>query len=248
MPPPVLTSLALTFRAVFDPTVAVPAAVERRAFGFPILLLVLAVSASGAAVAYRLDPSPVVTQGLEAKGELKKASEREVSDEIQQAQRVALVGGVAKGLLAMPLLALLAALVLKIVGWVLGRKVLYAEALTTVGLALIPAALFHLILAAVALKQPVIVPSMIASLLPSSLADVASFQDAGPKALKVLKAFDFFNLWGAGLLGLGFAQAAKWRPWQGLVFGAVVYALFAGAFLIGLPALAAGAGPGGGGQ
>lgn len=232
-----LTSLALTARAVIDPAVAVPSAVERKAFGWPLFLLAVAVSASGAAVALRLDPSPVVTQALAAKGELQKSSEREVSEQVQQAQRVALVGGVAKGVLLMPVLALLLALALKIVGWVLGRKVLYAEALTTVGFALLPAALFHLLLAAVALKQPVIVPSMIATLLPTSLADLQRLAGSGPKVLKVLKAIDFFNLWGAGLLGLGFAKAATWSPLKGLLFGAIAYALFAGAFLIGGPAL-----------
>jgi hypothetical protein len=61
----------------------------------------------------------------------------------------------------------------------------------------------------------------------------------------VVQSLDFFNLWGALVLGLGFAAAVGMKQWKGAIFGVFLYVLYAGVFLIGLPALMAGAGPGG---
>jgi hypothetical protein len=176
------------------------------------------------------------------KGELSKATEREVEEEIQQAERVAIVGSVAKGVFVVPLMVLLLAVVLKITAWLTGKKALFAACFTAAALAMLPVALFHLIELVSALRQSALSPRMAEALVPTSL---AAFKGGlSPKLKSVYGALDVVNLWSAVLLGLGFAAATKWKPWRGALLGVVLYALFAGAFMIGLPGLMA-QGPGG---
>jgi hypothetical protein len=53
---------------------------------------------------------------------------------------------------------------------------------------------------------------------------------------------DFFNLWSVGLLGLGFSSATGMRRSRALLLAAVLYAMYVGVFMVGLPAMAAGGG------
>jgi hypothetical protein len=193
---------------------------------------------SGAAVAMKVDPSAAVIAKLSAAGELAKASEREIGEAIEQAQRVALVAGVAKGLLLTPLMALALAVALKIAAWLLGRKALFAECFTAASLALLPLAVFHGVELAAALRQGVLTPAMAETLVPTALSAIKAVEAPWSR---VLRAADLVNLWSALVLGLGFASASRWSPWRGALFGALLYVLFAGAFLIGLPGLMAGA-------
>jgi hypothetical protein len=66
--------------------------------------------------------------------------------------------------------------------------------------------------------------------------------------VKFLGAVDFFNLWAALLMGLGFASATQLKPSRGLALGLFLYLLFACVAFVGLPAMMAGGpgGPGGG--
>ncbi len=233
-----MESITLPFRALFDPVGAVPLAVAARRWFIPVLLVSALTAFSGAAIAMRLDAARLVIPKLQMTGELAKASEREIGEQIDQAQRVALVVGVAKGVLLMPLLILLLGVALKIIAWLIGRKVLFIEAFTVAALTMLPVALFHGIELAVALKQSVLTPSMLEALVPTSLAAVSTPQS--PKLAGVFQALDFINLWAAVMMGLGFAAASKWQLWKGAAFGLFLYVLFACVFFIGLPALTAG--------
>jgi hypothetical protein len=236
-----MESLTLPFRLLLDPVGAVPRAVESRRWVVALLLACLTTAASGAAIALRLDASRVVIPKMAMTGELAKASEREISEAIEQAQRIALVGGIAKGLLLMPLLVLFLAVALKVAAWLIGRKALFAETFTVAALTMLPLAVLHGIEVVVALKQVALTPSMVAQLVPSSLAAIAR---GAPAITRVYAAVDLFNVWSALVMGLGFAAASKWNPWKGALFGLFLYVLFACAFLIGLPGLAAGMGGG----
>ncbi len=227
-------------QALLDPVAFVPKAVEGRRWALPLLLLCAAVSFSGLAFASRLDASAAVLKKMEASGELQKASERELNEEVQQAQRIALVAGAAKGVFVMPLVLLLVAVALKIAAWLAGKKLVFAEAFTVAAIAFLPIAVFHVLYGVVALKQPVVTASMAQDLLPSSLAGLVP-----PEAVKLgraLRQVDFFNVWSAVLLGLGFAKGTKLHPSRGLALGLVLY-LMLSAVLVGLPGLAP---PGGG--
>jgi len=148
-----------------------------------VVLASVLTALSGAAVAMKVDPSAAVIGKLSAAGELAKASEREIGEAIEQAQRVALVAGVA-------------------------------------------------------LRQGVLTPAMAEALVPTAL---SAFKAVEAPWSRVLGAADLVNLWSALVLGLGFASASRWSPGRGALFGVLLYVLFAGAFLIGLPGLMAGA-------
>lgn len=235
-----MDSLILPLRALLDPVGAIPRAVASRRWVVALMLACLTSAASGAVIALKLDAARVVLPKLEAAGELMKASEREISEAIEQAQRIALVAGVAKGLLLTPLLVLALAVVLKIAAWLIGRKALFADTFTVAALTMLPLAVFHSLELLVALRQITLSPAMIAALLPTSAAALAP--EASPKLARVLATVDLFNFWAALVMGLGFAVASKWQLWKGALFGLLLYVLFAGAFLIGLPGLAEGMG------
>jgi hypothetical protein len=230
-----MEALTLSLRAILDPIGAVPPAVAARRWLVPLLTLMVLTAAAGAATAMKLDASRIVIPKMAMSGELAKASEREVADAIDQAQRIALVGGIAKGLLAMPLLVLLLAVGLKVSGWLIGRKALFADLFTVAALAMLPSAVFHGVELLSALQLEVITPRIAESLVPSSL---ASLMDGGSTQMKrVFGAIDLINIWGALLMGLGFAAASKWSLWKGAMFGLLLYVLFAGVVFVGLPGL-----------
>ena len=236
-----MEAVTLPLRALLDPVGAIPKAVEARRWFVPLLLVAVLTAAAGAVIALRLDAARLVIPKMQMSGELMKASEREVNEAIEQAQRVALVGGIAKGLLLMPLLILLLAVALKIAAWLLGKKALFADLFTVAALTTLPVAVFHGIEVLAALKLEVITPRVAETLVPSSVA--ALVEMAPPVLNRVYGAIDLINIWAALLMGLGFAAASKWSPWKGALFGLFLYVLFASAFMVGLPGLSP---PGGG--
>lgn len=227
----------------FDPLEAVPSLVTRGRFA-TALLLTMALSAAGAAaVAVRVDAARTVLPGLE----LAKASEREISEQVAQAQRVAIVGGVAGGLFGVPVIALLAASALSLFSWLLGGRGRFVERFAAVTVAMVPFAMAKGVLLVSALRQDAIAPSAVAGLVPSSLLAVlneTSLKAAGPSFLKaeswlaLVSLVDFFHLWSAGLLGLGFAAATRLPARVAVPVGAALYFLTMAALKIGLPGLA----------
>ncbi|MFZ5442707.1 MAG: YIP1 family protein [Myxococcota bacterium] len=238
-----MEALTLPLRALVDPVGAIPKAVAARRWVVPTLILAVLTAAAGAVIALRLDSARVVIPKMAMSGELMKASEREVSEAIEQAQRVALVGGIAKGLLLMPLLVLLLAVALKFASWLIGRKALFAELITVAALTMLPVAVFHGIELVSALRLELITPRMAETLVPSSVDAFVGM--ASPALKRVYGAIDFVNIWASLLMGLGFAAASKWSPWKGALFGLFLYVLFAAAFFVGLPGMSPGEGMGG---
>src|SRR4051794_8194194 len=107
-----MTSLVQPARVFLDPLDATGAAVEARRWVWPLLILMVCVSASGTAFSLRWDAGPATVQELQMTGKLERMTETEISEEIQTATRKALVAGVSKGVFVMPLLTLLLAAVL----------------------------------------------------------------------------------------------------------------------------------------
>lgn len=238
-----LEALISPLRVLVDPVGGVERAVESRRWVFGVVAVSVLSAASGAALALKLDASQAVVTKLALAGELAKASEREIADAIQQAERVALVAGVAKGLFLAPLTVLALAVALKLAGWLLERRAAFVACLSAASLATLPVAVYRAVQLAAALRQGTLTPKTAESLVPSSLAHLVG---AAAPWDRVLGALDVINLWSALVLGLGFAAASRWNAWKGALFGLVLYVLFACAFLIGLPGLVAG-GPGLGG-
>lgn len=173
-------------------------------------------------------------------GKLGSMTETEISEEIQTASRKALVGGIAKGIFVMPLLALVLAAALWVLGWLFETPAPFGRLMSAAALALLPIALYHLIFAVCALAQHSLATERVEDLVPSSL---AVLEGLTPKVQKLLRGVDFFNLWSVGLLALGFSSATGMRRSRALLLFVVAYLLFVGVS-IGLPELMAG-GPGG---
>jgi hypothetical protein len=233
-----MTSLALPARAVIDPVDGVRESVEARRWVWPLLLLCLAVSVSGTAYSLRWDPAPSVTQQLQQSGELGRQSEAEIDEAIETAGRKALVGGIAKGVFAKPLTVLALAALLWFVGWLFGVSAHFAKLMTVAAVAMLPIALFHFIYAGCLLFQHSVTEAQALRLVPSNLGMLSGLS---PKLQRVLSGVDFFNLWSAGLLGLGFSYATGMRRSRALVLAAVLYLMYVGVFLVGLPAMGGGA-------
>ncbi|WP_224371391.1 YIP1 family protein [Hyalangium versicolor] len=245
-----MTSLAQPARVLVDPFDGMGAAIEARRWVWPLLFLCFSVALSGTAFAMRWDAAPATLQRLETSGEISRYSESEIADEIQTASRKALVGGIAKGVFLMPLQVLVLAAVLWFAAWLFGTPTAFGRLMTVAAIALLPIALYHLIFAGCAAAQHTMTEARVATLVPSSLAALGGLS---PKAQKLLGAVDFFNLWSVGLLGLGFSSATGMRKSRALLLAVVLYAMFVGVFVIGLPAMGDGGppgkgGPGGGGR
>jgi hypothetical protein len=238
----VIRSLWLTARVYVDPLVAVPRKVADRRWVIPLLWLALTCAASGAAFAARVDPAAQVIAQMEESGDLAKATDREVSEEVQKAERVALVGGVAKGVFGMPFVVLVLAVLVRLAVWLIGKKTTFSAVFTAVSVAMLPVALAYLLSAFSALRQDVVAPQQAGQLLVSSLSQV--MHPASPVAMKLLSLVELFKLWTVLLLGLGLAEATRMRRISGLVFALTLYVLFSGFVSIGLPAMMQGGGGG----
>lgn len=237
---------------LFDPIGATGRAVQAGRFVIALALAMVLSAAASAAVATRLDTSRLVLPKLEASGELAKASEREIGEQISQAQRVAIVAGVAKGLLGVPLLVLLGAVALSFVGWLVGGKGRFVESFSVAALATIPSAVGNAVLLVAALRQDTLSPALAKSLVPSSLVNIVGEQTvrgwapSGVKAdafISLIGMVDLFQLWSALVVGVGFVAFSRIRPALGFPVGALAYVLAVAAVTVGLPGLAP---PGGG--
>jgi hypothetical protein len=219
------------------------AAIEARRWVWPLLFLCLSVSLSGTAFALRWDAAPATIQRLQMSGEIGRYSESELADEIQTASRKTLVGGIAKGVFVMPLMVLALAAVLWFTAWLFGTPAAFGKMMAVASIAMLPIALYHLIFAVCASAQFSMTEARVETLVPSSL---AVLDGLSPKVQKVLKGVDFFNLWSVGLLGLGFSAATGMRRGRALLLAAVLYVMYVGVFMVGLPAMADGPGGRGG--
>ena len=110
--------------------------------------------------------------------------------------------------------------------------------MSVAAVALLPLSVYHLVYAAVAASQIAIIDRQLNGLVPSSLASLA--QQAGPGLSRVLGAVDFFNLWSAVLLGLGFAAASGMPRPRAIALGLWLYLLYAGIFQVGIPGMMGG--------
>ena len=241
-----MSSFAQPTRVLLDPLDATGVAVEARRWLWPMLLLVICVSASGTAFYLRWDATPSVIAQMQAEGKMERMTETELSEEVQTASRKALVAGIAKGVFVMPLLTLLLAAGLWVCAWLLDRSAPFGRLMSAAAVALLPIALYHLVFVCCALAQHSLSESRVQDLVPSSL---AVLQGLTPRVQRALRGVDFFNLWSVMLLGLGFSAATGMRKGRAVLLCLALYCLFVGVFFVGIPGMPQGGkGPGGGGS
>ncbi|MFP2912913.1 YIP1 family protein [Pyxidicoccus sp. 3LFB2] len=233
-----MTSLVQPVRVFVDPFEGTRTAVEARRWVWPLLILALCVSASGTLYSLRWDAAPDVIRELQATGGMTGLSEADLTEKIQVASRKALVGGIAKGVFVMPMLALVLACVLWVVGWLFDRPAPFERLMSAAALALLPIALYHFIYTVCAAAQHSLTATRALELVPSHLGLL--FDGLSPKMQRVASAVDFFNLWSVGLLGLGFSAATGMSRGRALLLALALYAMFAGVVMIGLPGMGGG--------
>ncbi|RKH67539.1 YIP1 family protein [Corallococcus interemptor] len=228
-----MTSLAQPARVFVDPIGGTRAAVEARRWLWPLLILAFCVAISGTVFALRWDATGSVVSALPTDSTASSVSESDIAEQIQTASRKALVGGIANGLIVMPLMVLVLACVLWVAAWLFNKPAAFGQLMAAAAVALLPIALYHLIYAVCAGYQHSLTDLRAQTLVPSSL---AMLDGLSPKMQRVLKGVDFFNLWSVGLLGVGFSTATGMRLGRALALIGVMYLMYAGVFFIGLPA------------
>jgi len=234
------TMALLLTKVLTNPAEGVPAAIEARRALWPVVLLSLSTAFAGASFALRWNAAPSIIKGLEASGQLKGMPEADLLDQIQQAERLKLVTSIAGGLVLPALTVLGIAVALALLAWLLGKKGSFSAFFTAAAVGMLPLALARFLYGLVALVQTSLSEDRAATLLPSSLAFVIHAQS--PKLMRLFSSLDFFQLWAALLVGVGFAAVVGMRRRQGLLIGALLFVAQLGVFGIGLPALAGGGG------
>jgi hypothetical protein len=232
-------ALLLT-KVLTNPAEGIPVAIEGRRALWPVVLLTLATAFSGAAFAVRWNAAPSIIKELEMSGQLKGMPEADLADKIQQAERLKLVTGIAGGVVMPALTVLGIAVVLALLAWLLGKKGSFSSFFTAAAVGLLPIALSRFLYGLVALVQSSVSEERAATLLPSSLA--AIFHAHSPKVMRLLTSIDFFSLWAALLVGVGFAAVVGMRRRQGLWVGGALFLAQLCVFGLGLPALVPGGG------
>jgi Yip1 domain len=213
-------ALLLT-KVLTSPSEGVPAAVEARRALWPVVLLCLSTAFAGAAFAVRWNAGPSIIRGLEMSGQLKGMPEADLADQIQQAERLKLVTGIAGGLVLPALMVLGIAVVLSILAWLLGKKGTFNGFFTAAAVGTLPLTLSRFLYGLVALVQSSLSEDRAATLLPSTLASLIHAQS--PKVMRLLSSIDFFHIWSALLIGVGFAAVVGMRRRQGLFVGASLF-------------------------
>ncbi len=233
-----MTSLVQPACVFIDPFEGTQAAVEARRWVWPLLILAVCVSASGTLFSLRWDAAPDVIRELQSSGGMAGLSEADLTDKIQTATRKSLVGAIAKGVFVMPLMTLLLACALWLAGWLFDRPAPFGRLMSAAAVALLPIALYHAIFTLCAAAQHTLTAAGAPRLVPSNLGVV--LEGLSPKMMRVASAVDFFNLWSTVLLGLGFSAATGMPRGRAVVLALVMYAMFAGVVMIGLPSMGGG--------
>jgi hypothetical protein len=113
------------------------------------------------------------------------------------------------------------AVMLAFLAWLLGRKGAFNAFFTAAAVGTLPLALSKFLYGLIALAQSSVSEDRAATLLPSSLASIIHAQS--PKVMRILSSIDFFHIWAALLIGIGFAAVVGMRRRQGLLVGAALF-------------------------
>ncbi|MEP7125478.1 MAG: hypothetical protein ABJE95_31385 [Byssovorax sp.] len=164
----------------------------------------------GAALAYRVDARSATLRKLEMSGQLQTMSDRQVADETHNAERVAEVLSVAKGVVSVPVQLAATSLALVALVWFLRGRIKGSAVVPVAAATLLPGAIAALLDAAIAFRHETLPPEGVA-LTPRSLSAILPLLGHpldGPW-MKLGSALDFFSLWAALMLAFGVAAVGQ---------------------------------------
>ena len=221
-------------RLVWDPVSGMRAWVAESKWFAGLLVLVVCSTFAGAVVGARFDGSGKVLSERVSKDEAARVSEQDVVDRIQQAERLRLVAGVAQGLLGSPAAVVAAALFLRFLVWLWGRRLTWKSALSIVSGASLAYSVKALTTAAVALTRERLGPADLSALIPSALDQWMPLGLDGPWA-RLGAVPELFTVWAFVLMGFGLAHSLGVGLRRGLLFAATVFVFRAAIFVVALP-------------
>lgn len=183
----------------------------------------------GAAMAYRVDARSSTLRKLEMSGQLQTMSDRQVADETHNAERVAEVTSVAKGVVGAPIQLGSACIAVLGLTWFLRGRVKGSAVVPVAATTLLPGALANLLDAVSAFRHEALPPEGV-PLAPRTLGAILPFfgHPLMDPWLKLSNALDFFSLWAALLMAFGVAavgQIPKPRAITGTLIAWVCYQL-----------------------
>lgn len=158
----------------------------------------------GAVVAMRIDAQSKTLAMLDMSGQLKSMSDRQIADEVRNAERVAQVTTIAKSAVGTPVQLGLACIALLFLCWFFKGKVRGSAVVPVAATTLIPGAVANVIDVVFALRNASLPPQG-AVLGPRTLTAALALLGKplmGP-TVKLGNAVDFFSLWAALIMGYG---------------------------------------------
>jgi hypothetical protein len=176
----------------------------------------------GAALALRVDAGSSTLRNLEMRGQLREMSERQIADEIRNAERIFQVGSIAKSVIGPPLGLGLACLTLLLLAWFFRGRVKGSAVAPVAAATLLPGALANLLDAVSAYRHAALPPEVV-PLVPRSLSAVLTLfgRPLMEPWVRFGAALDFFSLWAAVMMGYGVAAAAR-VPKRTAVIGTLI--------------------------
>ena len=226
------------FAALVAPMKWVPLLVEQRRWRLVLVTLALVAGISGGLVGARTNTKESEIAKLEKKGMLMKTSERDLLESIEQSRRQAIIFGAAKGAVSAPLTVLGLAMLLSLVSWILRARITWSGALTIATVAATPMLLYFVIRVALAWARPPMSQADFASFVPSAV----TLSGDGPLA-RAAKGIEFFRLWAAFLIGLGWSAQTRWSMKKSMFLIAALFVAYVGFAYIGLDAPKPGGAP-----
>lgn len=164
----------------------------------------------GAALALRVDAHASTLRKLEQSGRLAELSDRQIAEETLNAERVSMVGSLAKGLFGPPVSLGLACLAVVLLVWFFRGRLKGAAVANVAAATMLPGSIATLLDAASAFMHAAIPPDG-APLAPRSVSALLAIAGRAPPDpwVKLGDAADFFSLWGAVMMGYAVVAAGQ---------------------------------------
>lgn len=164
----------------------------------------------GVALSLRVNAASSTLRKLEMSGQLQSMSERQIADEIHNAERVFEVSSIAKGVVMAPLSLGLACAALLGLAWFFGGRIKGSAVAPVAAATLLPGAIANLLDAVFAFQHAAIPPEGV-PLAPRSLTAVLLLLNRPlvEPWIRVGNALDLFSLWAAVMLGYGVVAVAQ---------------------------------------
>ena len=166
--------------------------------------------ALAAALAIRVDAARSTLQALEASGQLKGMSDRQLADDTRSAERLFQVTRVAAGAVGVPLQLGLACVAILALCWFFRGRVKGSAVLPVAAATLLPGAIADAVSALAAFRHAAMPPEGV-PLSPRTLGAVLTLVGHAPAGpwIKLSLALDFYSLWAALLMAFGVAAVGQ---------------------------------------